>query len=96
MRLEGTGPSPCRAHLRLYVDADGHLYPCAGLFGLPAARLGHVADADPARWHQAAQALDLPSLAAHGPTLHQAPPTPFDLCEQHRLQWSSPPLPDAA
>lgn len=96
VRVAGAGPMPCRAHLRLYIDAEGHLYPCAGLFGLPAARLGHVRDADPERWCAAAQALDLATLAARGPRLAQPPAAPFDLCEQHRLQFTSPARPEAA
>jgi len=36
---------PCFARMRLFVDAGGDIYPCLGLVGVAAARIGNIADA---------------------------------------------------
>ncbi|MFA9560477.1 hypothetical protein ACERII_24560 [Evansella sp. AB-rgal1] len=36
--------SPCANRLQLYIDQDGHIYPCMGLLGITDYALGHVTD----------------------------------------------------
>lgn len=63
--VDGAG---CGLRFAVHVAADGWLYPCRGLVGLPPARLGHVDDdiADTVLGGRP-YALDLARLAAAGP-----------------------------
>jgi hypothetical protein len=86
VQVSGLSTMPCRDHLRLYIDADGDVYPCAGLIGVARARLGNVHRPDLAQWLDATP-LDFPQLAQTGPALGEAMnDVPFDLCERHRRQ----------
>jgi hypothetical protein len=91
---------PCWRRLRLVIDQQGHLYPCFGLLGLAAARLGHITEplAHSVLGGRASQ-LDLPALARSGPSLGGlAVPIDPDLglppvCAQHRAALQAAPSP---
>ena len=87
---------PCFSRFRVYIDELGDLYPCLGLMGVDAARLGSV-------YHPfeqtvlggAATVLDLPRLATSGPglagmdrTLPAQTGLPW-ICERHRDRVSN-------
>jgi len=76
--------APCSNHLRLYIDAAGDVYPCAGTVGFAPARMGRIFEPDIDRMLGATSHFDYVALAAHGPSLADAPQTPFDLCDMHR------------
>jgi hypothetical protein len=86
IRVPGVATAPCRSHLRLYADAMGDVYPCAGLFGVASACLGNLHRADPASLFAPREALDFEALARNGPMpdAGDPPPVPFDLCARHR------------
>jgi hypothetical protein len=89
VRVPGLSSMPCRDHLRLYLDAEGDVYPCAGLVGVAAARLGNLHRPDLSSWFDASP-LDFARLAQAGPVLGDAMnDVPFDLCEAHRRRLTS-------
>ncbi|GGM18382.1 hypothetical protein [Deinococcus aerophilus] len=83
-------PAPCFARLRVHVDTDGGLYPCLGLLGVPAARLGFVQDSiENTVFGGRPSLLPLDRLARQGPgpfpTLHLRQSGLPVICEQHRF-----------
>jgi len=86
---------PCAQRFGVWIDPDGDIYPCAGLMGVDAFRIGRVADAE-----GGSAPLDLSRIdgigqwAKCGPSLpegevHEAPPgetgRPLPLiCRRHR------------
>ena len=82
---------PCFSRFRVYIDELGDLYPCLGLMGVDAARLGSVFQPFPQTVLGGnATVLDLPRLATAGPDLtgmDRTLPTETGLpwiCERHR------------
>ena len=83
---------PCSGLFRLHISRSGGVYPCLGLVDVPAALLGSIyrpfADSV---FAGRSTALNIPSLARHGPVLESAPHNlrrselPFQ-CEGHRAQ----------
>jgi len=81
---------PCFARMRLFVDASGDIYPCLGLVGVAAARVGNIADAlcDTGLGDDLSMAL-LHHWACHGPDVsNEKLPAPTSglpaICETHR------------
>jgi hypothetical protein len=83
-------PEPCMALFRIFVDSTGYLYPCLGMLGVEAARLGHIEDAlEQTRIAGEPGALDLEALTTTGPSPDQLRPPERDvgiseICESHR------------
>lgn len=83
---------PCATRMQLFVDADGHVYPCQGLVGLRQVALCRIEESfalDGVATDIATTALS--SLIARGPdlpasALYQAAGS---TCDRHRAQVSS-------
>lgn len=83
---------PCGTRFRLYVDNDGHIYPCLGLIGLTDYALGHICDDfGITAFASGCYRLDLPKLMHAGPKLQmEVKDQRFTslplICEQHRME----------
>jgi hypothetical protein len=83
---------PCFARLRVYVDTTGEIFPCLGLVGMPAARLGRIDDPiERTVLGGQPYPLCLDRLARTGPDLtHPEPAQRYTglpwICERHRRE----------
>jgi hypothetical protein len=78
--------APCRDYIAWFIDAQGEIYPCAGMLGHRAARFGSIHES----FSQLVDALayserNIEALSRHGPRVaNGATHFPGDLCALHR------------
>lgn len=83
-------PDPCWRRMAVFVDARGEIYPCAGLVGISAVRLGTLTGFDPRQFDQRVSSDDLGRWALSGPSPDELAPPPagpaglWPICESHR------------
>lgn len=78
----------CFARFRLFIDAEGWIYPCLGFLSDKLGRLGHIGDGVEGNGLLQDCAFDLSRLARAGPEHAQAPATACRenlplVCERH-------------